>query len=98
MKSTDEEQTMTLAHYRPSYIKQSVTRQVKTKYFKFTTQLSNRSQRDHIIPRAEGGADTLENTALVHKTCHTKKMAMDREWARARRRNEKLEMNLRQCS
>lgn len=54
-------------------------------------------ERDHIIPRAEGGADTLKNTALVHKTCHTKKTAMDRKWARARKHNEKLEA-MRQCS
>lgn len=53
-------------------------------------------ERDHIIPRSEGGADTLKNTALVHKVCHNKKTAMDRKWAqwnKKKRPNEKLEAN-----
>jgi len=40
---------------------------------------SEQVERDHIIPRKLGGADTFKNTALVHKTCHDKKTAFDRK-------------------
>jgi 5-methylcytosine-specific restriction endonuclease McrA len=32
-------------------------------------------ERDHIIPKAEGGEDTKKNTVLLHKTCHQQKTA-----------------------
>ena len=33
------------------------------------------AERDHIIPKSMGGEDTMQNTMLLHKTCHRKKTA-----------------------
>lgn len=37
-------------------------------------------ERDHIVPLSEGGKDTTKNTAVVHKTCHSKKTSWERKW------------------
>lgn len=35
-------------------------------------------EQDHVIPRAQGGADTLVNLQLLHRHCHDRKTAMDK--------------------
>lgn len=35
-------------------------------------------EQDHVIPRAQGGADTLTNLQLLHRHCHDRKTAMDK--------------------
>ena len=37
------------------------------------------AERDHIIPKYQGGEDSIKNTALIHKTCHKRKTAWDRK-------------------
>jgi RNA-directed DNA polymerase len=37
------------------------------------------AERDHIIPKAMDGKDTVKNTMLIHKTCHLQKSAQDRK-------------------
>jgi RNA-directed DNA polymerase len=32
-------------------------------------------ERDHIIPKVEGGEDTFKNSMVIHKECHQKKTA-----------------------
>jgi RNA-directed DNA polymerase len=50
------------------------------------------AERDHIIPKAMDGKDTIKNTMLVHKTCHLKKSAQDRKhiayWAKINKNNK----------
>lgn len=50
-------------------------------------------ERDHITPRAEGGADTFKNTALVHKTCHLKKTAFERKIRANKKRLDKMSLS-----
>lgn len=33
---------------------------------------------DHIIEKADGGTDELENLRLVHRSCHSRRHACDR--------------------
>jgi 5-methylcytosine-specific restriction endonuclease McrA len=37
------------------------------------------SERDHIIPKMEGGKDTFKNTVILHKVCHEKKTSWERK-------------------
>jgi len=33
---------------------------------------------DHIVEKADGGSDALENLRLVHRSCHSRRHAADR--------------------
>jgi RNA-directed DNA polymerase len=35
---------------------------------------------DHIIPKEHGGKDAYYNWQLLHRHCHDKKTAEDRQW------------------
>ena len=51
-------------------------------------------ERDHIIPKAEGGEDTKKNTVLLHKTCHQQKTAWERKWRAYYRKLEKQSIEI----
>jgi 5-methylcytosine-specific restriction endonuclease McrA len=36
-------------------------------------------ERDHIVPKMEGGKDTFKNMAILHKVCHQKKTSWERK-------------------
>lgn len=45
-------------------------------------------ERDHIVPKSQGGKDTLDNTMIVHKECHLKKTSWERRWKSIKLKNK----------